>query len=311
MREIVWRSDDISVTLGLNEVGAGDSVLLLPALSSISTRAEMMPLALLLAERYRISCVDWPGFGDGARPRLDWTPNHLAAFLSWLLTEIVPHPRAVAAAGHAATYLLQHAARDPSFKADLILVAPTWRGPFPTMMKGQRPWFRRVRQAVDNPFIGPMLYRLNLSGPVVRRMAAEHVYSDPAWLTPARMDAKRRVTSAPGARHASVRFVTGALDPVDTRDAFLALARQVSRPIHLIYGADTPPKSLAEMEALGRLPMVETSRLPRGRLSVHEEFPERMAAEVRRILAAPDVPPVDEQPAASNPPKTIWDVHDD
>ncbi len=81
-------------------------------------------------------------------------------------------------------------------------------------------------RAVDLPVIGPALYRLNVNGPVIGMMARGHVYADPAWLTPERMAAKRAMTEAPGARHASFRFVAGELDPFTTRDDCLDAARE-------------------------------------------------------------------------------------
>ena len=59
----------------------GPTVLLLPAPSSISTRAEMRPLAERLAGSFTTVVVDWPGFGDRPRPRVDWRPEAYAR--SW------------------------------------------------------------------------------------------------------------------------------------------------------------------------------------------------------------------------------------
>ena len=284
-RHISFPVDTGEVRLGLDERGAGPTVLLLPALSSISTRREMHPLMERLARHYRTITVDWPGFGEAARPRADWRPAQLSAFLDRLLREEAAGAHAIVAAGHAATYALQALSRDPSLARRLVLVAPTWRGPFPTMVDGQRPWFSRVRAAVDHPLAGPALYGLNVSGLVVDRMAREHVYSDPAWLSGERRHAKRAVTGAPGARHASVRFVTGALDCVSSRDAFLDLAARVAAPILAVYGAETPRRSRAEIEALGGVPGVRLERLPRGKLAVHEEFPDAVADAVEPFLA--------------------------
>lgn len=284
MRHVVWSRPDLSLTLGLDEAGEGPSVLLLPALSSISTRGEMLPLQARLSRRFRVVTIDWPGFGDLPKPRFDWTPDLLSDFLVWVLKEIVPAPLAIVAAGHAAAYVLHHLAGHPGATQRLVLVAPTWRGPLPTMTGGQRPWFGRVRAAVDAPVLGPALYAANMSRPVIDRMVAAHVYSDPAFLTPARRAAKAAVTDAPGARHGSVRFVSGGLDRVGDREAFLDLARRAGVPILLVEGAETPPRSLAEMEALSALPGVTTVRLPRGKLSVHEEFPEEVGAEVLPFL---------------------------
>ena len=180
----------MEVTLGMDVAGDGPAVVLLPALSSISTREEMRPLLDRLTPSFRVVTADWPGFGDQARPRIDWTPQALSAFLNWFLSEMVGPPYSIVAAGHAAGYALQHAVSKPGAIERLALIAPTWRGPFPTMMGGQRPWFARVRAAVDHRGIGPLLYRLNVSRFVVAKMAKEHVYSDPYWLTGDRLEAK-------------------------------------------------------------------------------------------------------------------------
>jgi hypothetical protein len=92
------------------------------------------------------------------------------------------------------------------------------------------------------------------------------------------------VTNAPGARQASFRFVTGELDPMLTRDAFLAAARRVSDPILVAYGAATPPRSKLEMESLSGLPNVQSCELPSGKLAVHEEFPTIVAEVIRAFL---------------------------
>jgi hypothetical protein len=145
------------------------------------------------------------------------------------------------------------------------------------MMGGERPWFARARAAIDHPFVGPLLYRLNVSRLVVSKMARGHVYGDPNWLSADRLGTKLAVTRTDGARHGSVRFVTGALDRVDSREAFLELARQANIPILLIYRGDTPAKSRAEMEALGSLPNVRVSQLTTGKLAIHEELADAMA----------------------------------
>ena len=269
--------------LSWEEVGSGPLVLLLPALSSISTRGEMRPLMQRLGSQYRLISIDWPGFGTLPRPAAHWTPNALSAFLEELLRQL-GRPHAIVAAGHAASYVLRHAADHRGCVDRLILVAPTWRGPLPTMAGGYRPFFEKVCRAVEMRGIGPLLYRLNVNPLVVGRMVAGHVYSNVGWLSGSRLAEKRQVMNAPGARFASAAFVTGSLDLMRSRTEFLALAEQVAIPIMLIYGAETPARSRAEMEALASLPAVTSERLMRGKLSVHEEFPDEVGPVVRRFL---------------------------
>lgn len=115
-------------------------------------------------------------------------------------------------------------------------------------------------------------------------MATGHVYADSNWLTSARMAEKRRVARAAGARFASVRFVTGALDPFECSADFHAAAAMIPRErLQLIWGAHTPRKSKAEMAALAQALQTTPVRLPRGKLGVHEEFAPEVAEPVLNI----------------------------
>jgi hypothetical protein len=140
------------------------------------------------------------------------------------------------------------------------------------MMDGHRPFLDRLCHLVDRPILGPLIYWLNVNPLVVRRMVAGHVYADPGYFTGERLHEKLAVVRADGARFASVRFVTGRLDPLADREAFLECGRRTKSKILVIYGADTPRKSRGEVEALAALPGIRSVRLPHGKLSVHEEF---------------------------------------
>ncbi len=233
--------------------------------------------------------TDWPGFGDASRPRLDYDRDLLCRFLEDLLAylqgELASRSFPVVACGHAAGYAIDLEARRPGSFTQLVLIAPTWRGPLPTMMNGRKPVQRRIRKWIHAPVIGELLYRLNVSRPVVRMMYRRHVFTDPMFLSDGLLTDRMRVTRRPGARFASACFVTGALDPFDDRASFLAAARRVRIPILLIYGPDTPPKSRAEMEALAALPGIESPRLARGTLGMAEELAGEMAPLIDGFLS--------------------------
>ncbi len=152
------------------------------------------------------------------------------------------------------------------------------------MMGGRRTAFRYISRLVDLPVIGSALYRLNVNRPMIRLMARGHVYADPAWLDEGRLAEKLAVTNAPGARHASFRFVAGELDPMPTHELFITTARLVTDPILVVYGSATPSRSKAEIEALRGLPNVQSLELPVGKLAVHEEFPALVAEAVQSFV---------------------------
>ncbi len=279
---IDWSWQGAAVRLGVTRMGAGPTVLMLPALSSISTRGEMRPLQERLAAAFTTVAVDWPGFGDAPRPAIRWQPDAYRAFLTEVLEQ--ERPLATVAAGHAAGYCLAAARARPGTTGRLCLVAPTWRGPLPTVMGKRHRAFGHIARAGDLPAIGQLIYRLNVNPFMVRMMALGHVYRDPGALPERVMAEKLAVTRAAGARHASIRFVVGELDPMTSREEFLDAARQVTEPILVIYGADTPPKSKAEMAALAALPNVRAALLPAGKLAIHEEFADEVAGALRGFL---------------------------
>jgi pimeloyl-ACP methyl ester carboxylesterase len=147
----------------------------------------------------------------------------------------------------------------------------------PTVLDGKRPWLSRIRAVFDRPVVGSLLYRMNVSQFVVLKMSRAHVYDDPEWISGERLSSKLAVTRTKGARYGGVGFVTGALDRVESRESFLDVARRANVPILVLYGEKTPRKSRAEIEALAEIPGVRIERVPRGKLAVHEEFPDSVA----------------------------------
>ena len=273
---IDWTWDGKSVSTGTTRYGDGPAVLLLPALSSISTRREMWPLQEALGSSFGTVAVDWPGFGDLPRPKVAWCPGTYRTFLKHVVGDVV-EPAATIAAGHAAGYAVAQAADNDASIGPLCLISPTWRGPLRTMTGKRLALFYWLARAVDLPVLGPALYRLNVNTPIVRMMARGHVYADADWLTPERLKDKLAVIDAAGARHASFRFVAGELDPFDERSEFLKAASLIKTPALVIYAAGSPRKSKAEMAALAALSNIKSAEVPEGKLAVHEEFPEKVA----------------------------------
>jgi pimeloyl-ACP methyl ester carboxylesterase len=284
-RQVSWSWQGHEIPLGLDEAGDGPAILLLPALSSISTRREMHLLMRGLASRFHTIAPDWPGFGDQPRPPIVWTPDALSAFLAWLVREQVPALQATIAAGHAASYALHLLVRRPGILGRLVLLAPTWRGPLPTMAGGDRPLFSRIRRMIAMPMLGPVIYHLNVNPLVVRMMIAGHVYSNVSQLSAQQMREKQQVIKAKGARFGSAAFVTGELDRVGSREAFLDLARRAGGPLLVAYGAETPPKSRAEMEALTTVPAVRSFIAPRGKLGFYEEHAKDITPVIEAFLS--------------------------
>lgn len=272
VQEYLWNWENQELRIVYETIGEGEPLLLLPAFSSVSTRLEMAELARLLAANFQVFAVDWPGFGESDRPSLDYCPALYQQFLADFAKGVFESPIIVIAAGHAAGYVLQLALRQPAVFAKIVLLAPTWRGPLPTMGASQQ-ISSFVRGLVRSPIIGPALYQLNTTPSFLSFMYRRHVFADEAHITPSLIDKKWQTTQQPGARFGSAAFVTGNLDTIRDQSEFLNLVQSLSTPLMVVIGESSPPKSRLEMNALTALPGIRSVVLP-GSLALHEEYPE-------------------------------------
>ncbi len=243
--------------------------LLLPALSTVSSRREWQPLAEAVADRRQLVSFDWPGFGDSDRPALRYDAALLRAGLDAVLRDLdrgYPGPLTVVAAGHSAAVALGLAGTWSGRWSRFVAVAPTWRGPLPTMTGWWPQRFDWLRWLVAAPLVGPALYRLNTSRAMLRR----HVWLDPGLLTPERLREQQRLARVRGARFASAAFVSGGLDPAGERGWWLHQAGLLRCPLHVVLAADAPSRSTREMERLAQV-ADQVTTLP-GRLGLHQEF---------------------------------------
>ncbi|OUL19951.1 alpha/beta hydrolase [Nostoc sp. 106C] len=284
VQEFLWNWENQTLKVVYETLGQGSPLLLLPAFSSVSSREEMGELARLLAPHFQVVAVDWPGFGESSRPSLDYRPELYEQFLADFVQSVFSTAINVLAAGHAASYVLKLAVKQPAAFAKIVLVAPTWRGPLPTM--GANPQVAgMVRGLVRSPIVGQFLYKLNTLPSFLNFMYRRHVFVNEARLTPSFMEKKWQTTQKPGARFASAAFVTGNIDAVHEQSDFLGLTQSLSVPLMVIIAESSPPKSKAEMEAMAALLGVSSVILP-GSLGLHEEYPAEVLEAVLPFLKA-------------------------
>lgn len=277
-----WHWQDQPYQVVGETLGRGKPILLLPAFSTVSSRTEMKGIAEILASQYRVTVLDWLGFGDSERPPVDYNPVLFEQFLQDFVRERFNDPLIVIAAGHASGYALKLAKSAPGVVSKLILVAPTWQGPLKVMGLPDRVR-NGVKNLVRSPILGQLLYYLNTTPSFLRFMYKRHVYVDETRLTPEFIAQKHQITSKKGARYAPAAFVTGAIDPAANREDFLKDLSSVTMPVLIISAENVPPKSKAEMMAMVALERVQAVKLP-GTLGIHEEYPEAVTAAIQNFL---------------------------
>ena len=277
-----WNFLDKQYRVVYETVGAGNPVLLLPAFSTVSSRTEMKGIANLLATHYEVTVLDWLGFGESQCPPVDYNPALFHQLLRDLVKSVFNSSIILIAAGHASGYALKFVQDNSDMISQLILIAPTWQGPLRVM--GLPDGVRNgVKNLVRSPVIGQGLYYLNTTPSFLHLMYKRHVYVDESKLTPEFIAQKHQITSKLGARYAPAAFVTGAIDPVASREEFLQLLDSGSIPVLMILAENAPPKSKAEMEAMTELAKVQTVRLE-GTLGIYEEDPEAVTEAIQNFL---------------------------
>ncbi|MBW4534185.1 MAG: alpha/beta hydrolase [Pleurocapsa minor HA4230-MV1] len=277
-----WNWQDKQYQIVYETIGQGNPVLILPAFSTVSSRTEMKSIANILAAQYQVTVLDWLGFGDSECPPVDYNPILFQQLLQDLVKSIFNTPIILIAAGHASGYALKLVQDNQSLVSKLILIAPTWQGPLRVM--GLPDGVRNGgKNLVRSPIIGQGLYYLNTTPSFLRLMYKRHVYVDETKLTPEFIAQKHQITSKQGARYAPAAFVTGAIDPVATREEFLSYLSSVSIPVFIILAENAPPKSKAEMEAMAALEPVQTVRLS-GTLGIYEENSQAVTEAIQHFI---------------------------
>ncbi|MCS6794300.1 MAG: alpha/beta hydrolase [Oscillatoriaceae bacterium SKW80] len=283
VREYLWTWKNRSVKIIYEVLGEGTPILFLPAFSTVSSRTEMRQLAEIFAREFQVIAVDWPGFGSSARPPLQYQPALYQTFLADFVRDTFTDPVVVIAAGHAASYVMRLAQQDPPVWLWVVLVAPTWRGPLPTMIGEYRWAYKILRKIVATPILGQFLYALNTLPPFLSFMYRRYVYGNPDAVTPSLIREKWRITQKRGARFATAAFVTGELDAVQSRPQFIELFQPLPVPTLIVIGEQTPAKSRLEMEVLVSFTGVQKCWLP-GSLGLHEEHPWELANAILPFL---------------------------
>ncbi|GMH45317.1 hypothetical protein BSKO_13274 [Bryopsis sp. KO-2023] len=277
-----WKYKDNDFTIPVDVVGQGDPVLLLPAISTVSTRGEVSQLVDKLKDSFQTVTLDWPGFGDATRQPMKYDGDIFYTFLADFVKQRFSGPVRVVACGHSASFAIKLAAESPDSFSHLSLVAPTWAGPFRIM--GVNPTVRGlVASALRAPVVGTALFNSLSSEDNLVKQYKSHVFTGDSLLTDDFIATKQKVTSHPNARFGASSFVTGNLDVVEEREELLGWIKNAKANIQVVIGNEMPKRTAVEMNAMAEVEGVEVARAP-GALGMHEEFGSEVAEAVLPFL---------------------------
>lgn len=290
-----WSFKSKSIKIHFEEQKGSNSgpckdILLLPTISDVSTTEEWQAVTEDLLSReegtnWRALIVDWPGFGLSDSPSIDYNADVMEKFLVDFLSAADGPLRSsdtetvIIGGGHAATIAVR-AARKGLVKAlAIVAVAPTWAGPLPIVFgrgSDMESRYGFLRTALRAPALGWMMYNVLVSNEKsIESQYKSHVYADANNVSSSLVESRYSLTKREGARYAPAAFLTGMLDPVQTREEFLALFAELESkiPVLVVSTKNAPKRSKAEMDALrGAKGISKFVEVP-GALLPQEEYP--------------------------------------
>lgn len=274
---------------------------MIPTISDVSTVEEWRVVAKDIVGRkgelgYRATIVDWPGLGYSDRPSLNYNADVMENFL----VQLVNSPNSpvanaddelvIVGGGHAATIAVRAAGKGLIRPSAVAAVAPTWAGPLPIVFgrgSDMETRYGLLRGTLRAPAIGWMMYNVLVSNEKsIQSQYKSHVYANPENVTPDIIESRYELTKRKGARYVPAAFLTGLLDPVQSREEFLQLFAKLDgdTPVLIVSTLNAPKRSKAEMEALkGAKGVTKFVEVP-GALLPQEEYPLAVAEELYSFL---------------------------
>ena len=118
----------------------------------------------------------------------------------------------------------------------------------------------------------------------IQSQYTSHVYADAKNVTTEMVKSRYELTKRKGARFVPAAFLTGELDPVGSREEFLAVFAEMRVPVLVVGAVGAPKRSKAEMDALkGATGVTKFVEVP-GALLPMEEYPDAVAEEIFLFL---------------------------
>ncbi|CAA2951260.1 uncharacterized protein LOC111401614 [Olea europaea var. sylvestris] len=304
-----WKFNDNSVNIHFERLENDGSqkpsknILMMPTISDVSTVEEWRLVAEEIVGKndgvnWSATIVDWPGLGYSDRPKLDYNADVMEKFLvdfisapdSPIASSASDNEYVVFGGGHAATITVRAAKKGLVKPKAIASVAPTWAGPLPIVFgrdSSMESRYGLLRGTLRAPAVGWMMYNVLVSNEkAIQSQYKSHVYANPENVTPSIVESRYALTKQKGARYVPAAFLTGLLDPVNSREEFVELFAGLKGdiPVLVMSTASAPKRSKAEMESLrGAKGVSKFVEVP-GALLPQEEYPQIVAEELYNFL---------------------------
>lgn len=274
-------------TLGDDSVGA--PLLLVHSINAAASAFEMAPLASAQARHRPVIALDLPGFGLSDKPDIAYTPTRMRdavlAVARWIEAHVSRRPIDIAALSLGCEFAAEAVLAEPRRFASLALISPTG-------MEARRVGERyedgatraspRVRRVLRGGAFGRGLYRALTSRASMRWFLSR------MWgasdFDPRLLERGHECAQLPGAHHAPLDFVSGALFTRGVIERYRALPLPVW-VAHGTRGSFTDFGARPQTTGNDTVRHTVAHNVFEGGAMPHFEFPDAFNAEYERFIA--------------------------
>lgn len=243
-KELLTTRADMRAALYVSTAGAGrvlpgssTPLLLIHSVNATASAVEMLPVFERQARRRPVVVIDLPGFGAADRADVGYGPEMMqeaiAAAIAWTQAHIAPGPVDLMALSLGCEFATQAVLHNPQAVRTLALISPTGMEEDRVGERyegGRTRAVDAVRALLRSQTIGKGLYA------AVTTRTAMRWFLSRTWggsdFDPRLLEHGRLCAQAPGARHAPLDFVAGALF---TR-GIIERYRQLPVPVWVAHG---------------------------------------------------------------------------
>ncbi len=251
--------------VAVHVAGQGPPLLLVHSVNAAASAAEVRPLHEHYAATHTVFSLDLPGFGASAKPRRLYTPRWMTDALHGVVAQIRQRFDGAQvdalALSLSCEFLARAASEAPGDYRSLALVSPTgWSGRRPRRgPPGSTSAMPRLHHLLQ--LWGPGLFR-QLTRPSVIRFFLRKTWGG-NQIDEQMFEEAVRAARAPGAEHAPLSFLSGALFSRDILNIYDSL----KMPIWMCHGVrgdftDYRQKDLVASRANWQLQVFPTGALP-------------------------------------------------
>lgn len=209
--------------------GQGRPLVLVHSINAAPSAFEMKPLFEHYRGRRPVFALDLPGFGQSELADRRYTPAFFATAIAEFLGGVVREPADVVVLSLSAEFSARAALAWPDRFQSLVMFSPTGFGDRSPPSANTS---ERMLKVLDAPGLGQALFRGLTARMSIRYFLGRSLNGD---TPPELVDHAHATSRQPGARHAPLHFLAGALF---TRDARADLYDATQRPVLVLYDED-------------------------------------------------------------------------